>query len=87
MPKYRFSCEHCTREWWSWMGMNDDPPEVCPHCYKPKPQKVPTVFFSKEQQKPEKKVAGELVEEAIVEAKQDFEKQKEEMRKMDDVHA
>ena len=66
--------------------MNDDPPEVCPHCSKPKPQKVPTIFFSKEQQETEKRIAGELVEEAIAEAKQDFKKQKEEIRKKENVH-
>ena len=46
MPKYKFNCDFCNRQWWEWMGMKDPLPEECPHCEQGKPFKVPTSFVT-----------------------------------------
>ena len=79
MPKYRFSCEHCTREWWQWLGMNDPSPEICPHCNGAKPKKIPTTFSLKDIGNSSRDV-GDTVEEAIMESAIELEKEKRKIK-------
>ena len=79
MPKYKFSCSNCSREWWQWMGMNDPSPEVCPHCDGPAPIKVPTLFSMKEDEGTQSQV-GSVVEQAIVNSSKELEEEKKRIK-------
>lgn len=66
MPKYKFNCDYCNRQWWEWMGMKDPIPTECPHCEQGKPYKVPTNFVTiikKEEKKSAKENVIDHIEE------------------------
>ena len=79
MPKYKFSCSNCTREWWQWMGMNDPSPEICPHCDWPSPTKVPTLFSMKEEEVQPNQV-GDKVEQAIIDSGRELKEEKKKIK-------
>ncbi len=81
MPKYKFNCENCNRQWWEWMGMKDPIPEECPHCGAGKPFKVPTNFAIISNKEPDKKTAKENVVDHIEENREILKQMKNEATK------
>jgi|TARA_R100000908_G_C3746374_1_gene141623 DNA-directed RNA polymerase subunit RPC12/RpoP len=43
MPKYRYACDSCSREWWEWASIGDEM-TVCPYCNNGVPKKIPVNF-------------------------------------------
>lgn len=81
MPKYKFNCDFCNRQWWEWMGMKDPLPEECPHCEQGKPYKVPTNFVTIKKTIQEKKSAKENVVDHIEENREILKQMKAEATK------
>ena len=81
VPKYKFNCDYCNRQWWEWMGMKDPIPTECPHCEQGKPFKVPTNFVTIRKQKEEKKSAKENVVDHIEENREILKQMKAEATK------
>ena len=80
MPRYKFSCDNCSEQWWEWMGMKDPLPTECPHCEVGKPYKVPTNFVTVSK-KEKKKSAKENVIDHIEENRKILKQMKEEANK------
>ena len=85
VPKYAYGCSSCGKEWEEWRLISESLFSTCPHCegesaYKMAPgalaQKNKNSLNSK--QKP-----GGLVEKAIVDAKEELKKHKENIREGD----
>ena len=81
MPKYKFNCDYCHKQWWEWMSIKDPPPTECPHCEQGKPYKVPTNFVTIRKQKEEKKSAKENVIDHIEENRKILKQMKAEATK------
>jgi putative FmdB family regulatory protein len=81
VPKYKFNCDYCHKQWWEWMSIKDPPPTECPHCEQGKPYKVPTNFVTKRKQKEEKKSAKENVIDHIEENRKILKQMKAEATK------
>ena len=81
MPKYKFNCDYCNRQWWEWMGMKDPLPTECPHCEIGKPFKVPTNFVKIDKAVQEKKSAKENVVDHIEENREILKQMKAEVTK------
>ena len=81
MPKYKFNCDYCNRQWWEWMGMKDPLPTECPHCEIGKPFKVPTNFVKIDKAVQEKKSAKENVVDHIEENREILKQMKAEATK------
>ena len=81
MPKYKYKCNHCHKEWWEWMSIKETSPEKCPHCEQGKPYKVPTNFVTIRKQKEEKKSAKENVIDHIEENREILKQMKAEANK------
>lgn len=80
MPKYKFACDHCNRNWWEWMSIKDPLPVECPHCVTGKPYKVPTNFVTINNTTQEKKSAKENVVDHIEENREILKQMKAEAR-------
>ena len=80
MPKYHFQCKDCTRTWWEWMPISKCDHETCPHCGKGPPQKIPSNFSSTRTANKSKSNTGDIVEQAIIDSKQEHKKEIEKMR-------
>ena len=61
------------------MGMNDPPPEICPHCDWPSPTKVPTLFSMKEEEIQPNQV-GDTVEQAIIDSGRELKEEKKKIK-------
>lgn len=70
MPRYRYKCDHCHKEWWEWMSIKDPQPEECPHCKSGIPFKILTKFAIMNNKEPDEKTAKENVIDHIEENKQ-----------------
>ena len=68
VPKYRYGCNNCSREWWQW-GSVQDQLNKCPHCDIGKPEKLPVSFVILQDDLDEKKSAKENVIDHIEENK------------------
>lgn len=40
MPVYEYECPKCSKRWEEWMRMSDPPPEKCPECGEPGPERI-----------------------------------------------
>lgn len=60
MPKYRYGCNECNREWWEWGSVGDQLKE-CPHCSAGKPIKLPVDFIKIDNPVQEKKSSKQNV--------------------------
>ena len=80
MPKYRYACDLCLKEWWEWMSMKDPSPQECPHCETGKPYKVPTKFVTMGNKPSGKKTAKENVIDHIEENREILKQMKTEPR-------
>lgn len=76
MPKYKFKCDYCSKEWEEWMGLGDPDPDACPHCELGVPFKIPAKFNKSEKHTQTKK-AGDVVEKSIIDAKEELKKEKQ----------
>lgn len=76
MPKYKYKCDYCAKEWEEWMSFGDSDPDTCPHCELGSPFKIPSKFNKSEKHTQTKK-AGDIVEKSIVEAKEELRKEKQ----------
>jgi putative FmdB family regulatory protein len=85
MPKYLYRCDGCDKEWSEWASISAPTPDICPHCLEDIPYKIPPSFltYKKNDLKNDKEV-GEVVEDAIVRAKQDLKKHIEDYKEKDD---
>tara|TARA_R100001594_G_scaffold150618_2_gene212750 strand:- start:42 stop:299 length:258 start_codon:yes stop_codon:yes gene_type:complete len=81
MPRYRYKCDHCHREWWEWMSIKDPQPQECPHCEQGTPFKVITKFAIISKEEPDKKTAKENVVDHIEENRQILKQMKSEATK------
>tara|TARA_R110002020_G_scaffold73654_1_gene188979 strand:- start:12 stop:257 length:246 start_codon:yes stop_codon:yes gene_type:complete len=81
MPKYRYKCDHCQKEWWEWMGMKDPLPPECPHCQEGTPFKIVTKFAIISNKEPDKKTAKENVIDHIEENREILKQMKDEATK------
>ena len=61
MPRYRYRCGNCQKEWWQWMGIKDPQPDKCPNCDCKTIHKVPTNFVTKNKSNQKEKSAKENV--------------------------
>ena len=62
MPKYRYACDSCNREWWQWSSIGDELTE-CPYCNNGVPKKIPVGFvILQESATQEKSVKQNVVE-------------------------
>tara|TARA_R110002020_G_scaffold78557_1_gene197464 strand:- start:2640 stop:2909 length:270 start_codon:yes stop_codon:yes gene_type:complete len=86
MPKYAYRCSSCDKEWTEWRLISESLPLVCPHCEGGTPYKLPpnTIFKEGKTEQVQEESVGKLVEEAIVEAKEEFKKHIKEYREKDD---
>ena len=82
MPKYAYRCDCCHAEWFSWASVSLPIPTDCPECIQGAPYRIPPGSLSsgKQQAQNAKYETGELVEQAIIEAKEDFKKHVEEFK-------
>ena len=81
MPKYRYKCDYCRKEWWEWMSIQDPPPQECPHCEEGTPFKLVTKFAITSNKEPDKKTAKENVVDHIEENRQILKQMKDEATK------
>jgi putative FmdB family regulatory protein len=79
MPKYKYKCDYCSEEWETWMGFGDPDPETCPKCELGFPFKIPSKFNKAEKHTTSKSV-GSVVENSIVEIKEELKKEKQLIR-------
>jgi len=77
MPKYAYRCDCCQTEWTSWASISVPIPTECPECVQGTPYRVPPDSLSTVRESAQKIIhkTGNLVEQAIIEAKEDFKKQ------------
>ena len=61
MPRYKYKCDCCHKEWWEWLSLKDPAPEECPHCEEGNPYKVITKFVTVANKEETKKTAKENV--------------------------
>jgi len=80
VPKYKFNCDYCHKQWWEWMGIKDPIPTECPYCEQGKPYKIPTNFVTISK-KEEKKSAKENVIDHIEENREILKQMKAEATK------
>jgi len=82
MPKYAYRCSFCQAEWTSWASISLPIPTECPECIPGTPYRVPPDSLSivREATQEVNHKTGNLVEQAIIEAKEDFKKQVESLR-------
>ena len=81
MPKYRYQCDYCSKQWDEWMSLSDPDPEECPYCELGYPFKVPTKFVKISSSAQEKKSAKENVIDHIEENREILKQMKEELTK------
>ena len=81
VPRYKFECDYCSKQWWEWMSVEDPLPSECPHCERGKPFKIPTKFVKIDKTKQKKKTAKENVIEHIEENRQILKQMKDEANK------
>lgn len=79
MPKYKYKCDYCSAEWEEWMGLGDPDPETCPKCELGFPFKIPSKF-NKAEKHTASKTVGSVVENSIVELKEELKKEKQLIR-------
>ena len=82
MPKYRYGCSECGREWWQW-GAIADQVDSCPHCNTGKPEKLPVSFVVVTKADSEEKTAKENVVDHIEENRQILKKMRETSKEKD----
>ncbi len=80
MPKYHFKCNDCTRVWWEWMSISKCDHDECPHCKKGPPQKIPVGFATGAVNGDTKKQTGEVVEQSIIDSREELKKEIKKMR-------
>jgi len=83
MPKYAYRCDCCQSEWTSWASVSLPIPTDCPECVQGTPSRIPPESLSTTKDTTQALKTGQLVEQAIIEAKEDLEKQAKELRKED----
>jgi putative FmdB family regulatory protein len=83
VPKYRYKCYDCNREWWEWLSISESNRKSCPHCQGPPPQKIPTGFTVISSQIEEKKSAKNNVIEHIEENREILKKMRESSKNED----
>ena len=83
MPKYRYQCQACTRDWWEWLSVSESNRETCPHCGGPSPQKIPTGFTVISKTVDEKKSAKRNVVDHIEDNKKSLKDMREQARNKD----
>tara|TARA_R100000664_G_C2712469_1_gene108754 strand:- start:16 stop:279 length:264 start_codon:yes stop_codon:yes gene_type:complete len=76
MPKYRYGCNNCNREWLQWNSLGAVDVE-CPHCFSKKINKLPVNFVVVQDTPNEQKTAGENVIDHIEENKKILKKIKQ----------
>tara|TARA_A100000172_G_scaffold65417_1_gene44940 strand:- start:330 stop:587 length:258 start_codon:yes stop_codon:yes gene_type:complete len=81
VPRYRYKCDHCHKEWWEWMSVKESQPENCPHCDQGTPFKVVTKFVTIKKEIKEKKSAKENVVDHIEENREILKQMKAEATK------
>ena len=86
MPKYAYGCSSCDKEWTEWRLISESSLLVCPHCEGGTPYKLPPSILFKEDKtaQGQEESVGKLVEDAIVEAKEDFKRHIKECKERDD---
>jgi len=86
VPKYAYGCSSCGKEWEEWKLMSESSLLVCPHCEEGPPHKLPpgTLFQKDKRAQGGNDPTGKLVEDAIVEAKEEFKRHKREYKEKDD---
>jgi len=81
MPRYRYKCDYCHKEWWEWLPIKANPPEECAYCETGKPFKMLTKFVTKTKKDNDKKTAKENVVDHIEENRQILKQMKAEATK------
>ena len=77
MPKYKYCCHTCQKEWEMWHSL-DDPPQKC-SCGSSKFYRAPS-FISKKQEKKGVVKIGTITKDHIEESKKELLQQKKELR-------
>tara|TARA_R100001509_G_scaffold50823_1_gene27921 strand:+ start:262 stop:525 length:264 start_codon:yes stop_codon:yes gene_type:complete len=84
MPKYRYGCKSCNREWWQWSSIGDKL-ESCPHCEVGIPEKLPVSFVVVQDDIKNKKTAKENVIKHIEENREVLKNMRQDAKKEEGV--
>ena len=82
MPKYRYGCANCDRQWWEWASVADQL-DVCPYCNMGRPTKLPVNFVVIQNELEEQRSAKENVVDHIEQNKEILKKLKRQAKNED----